>query len=438
MWRFFEPRAGGGNPDYTFPVNRLLATLDLLGKRVEAAAGVQYVQFGHLPTNATSPGPLGTGPQYFDHSGRTDSRQAYVRTLLVRFKNVGPGITLQLGRFGQTSGSESPSGDPKIEAVKRQRLDSRLVGEFEWSLYQRSFDGVRVDVDRAAWKGTASWTVPTQGGFEEQAGRSLRHVEVAAATFNLKPGSRLRHSDVQGFVYRYDDTRSVRARPDNTLRSATGVDVHITTVGTSLIGAYPAGKGQFDTLGWFAWQRGAWYGQRHEAAAAALETGYQWTAARWRPWLRAGWFRSSGDGDADDDRHGTCFQVLPTTRRYSLSTVYNLMNLSEVFGQVLLRPRTNVSVRVDVHRLRLTHAADLWYAGSGAAQRAGTSFGFAGRRSNGSRDLGVMVEGTADWTVSPHVSLNGYLGRMKGGNVVAGTFAGTRLMFGYIESTISF
>ncbi len=438
MWRYFEPRPGGGNPNYTFPANRLLARIDFRSRRIEATAAVQYVQFGGLPPNATGPGPLGTGPQYFDHAGRRDSRQVYLRTLQVRFKDAGRGLTVQVGRFGYASGAESASGDQKIEAVKRQRLDARLIGEFEWSLYQRAFDGARLDVARPRWHATASWFEPTQGGFEEEAGAGLRHVGIAAGTFTLKPGARLRHTDWQGFGYRYDDTRPVRARPDNTLRSAAAVDVHITTFGTSLVGAYPAGHGQVDALGWFVWQRGRWYGQRHAAGAAAVEGGYQWTAMRGRPWLRAGGFRSSGDRDPDDNRHGTFFQMLPTARRYALSTVYNLMNLSELFGQALLRPRPSVGLRLDVHRLRLTRAADLWYAGSGATQRAGTTFGFAGRRSNGSTALGTMVEGAADWTLSPHVAVNGYAGRMTGGDVVAGTFGRTRLLFSYIETVVSF
>ena len=67
-----------------------------------------------------------------------------------------------------------------------------------------------------------------------------------------------------------------------------------------------------------------------------------------------------------------------------------------------------------------------------------TLFGFAGRRSNGSTNLGTMVEGAADWTVSPHFSVNGYLGRMHGGDVVGNTFAGTSLGFGYLETLVSF
>ena len=63
---------------------------------------------------------------------------------------------------------------------------------------------------------------------------------------------------------------------------------------------------------------------------------------------------------------------------------------------------------------------------------------FAGRRSNGSARLGAIVEGAVDWTVSRHLSVNGYVSRMGGGPVVAGTFAGTRLVYGYVETAVSF
>jgi hypothetical protein len=33
-----------------------------------------------------------------------------------------------------SSGGEAASGVPKIEAVKRQRIDARIVGEVDWSV----------------------------------------------------------------------------------------------------------------------------------------------------------------------------------------------------------------------------------------------------------------------------------------------------------------
>src|SRR5215212_367790 len=161
MWSFFAP-GGAVDPDYAHVGNRLFLGIEGHRPRLDFTAGLQYVQFGGLPADAIGPGPLGAGAAYFQHAGRTDSRQLYIRTANARFKHVLPGLDVQVGRMGYTSGAEAGSGVPKIEAVKRQRLDSRLVGEFEWSLYQRTFDGVRVDWASDAYRVTGTAFQPTQ------------------------------------------------------------------------------------------------------------------------------------------------------------------------------------------------------------------------------------------------------------------------------------
>ena len=95
---------------------------------------------------------------FFDQGGRRElSQQLYPRFANLSFPGVRPGIDVQIGRMGYTSGAEAPSGVPKLEAIKRQRLDSRLLGEFEWSIVQRAFDGVRFDATLPRWKVTAVW-----------------------------------------------------------------------------------------------------------------------------------------------------------------------------------------------------------------------------------------------------------------------------------------
>ncbi len=88
------------------------------------------------------------------------------------------------------------------------------------------------------------------------------------------------------------------------------------------------------------------------------------------------------------------------------------------------------------HRLGLATAQDRWYSGSGATQKTGTTFGYAGRRSNGATSLGTMLEGAADRAISRRWSVNGYLGVMKAGDVVRRTFAGNWLTFAYVESVV--
>jgi hypothetical protein len=435
-WRFFAPPPSGGNPDYTFVANRLRVGVAGTWSRIDANATVQYVQFGGLPNDASGPGPLGTGALYYSHAGRTDSRGVYLRTLNARARLPG-GLAIQAGRMPYQSGAEAPSRRPKVEAVKRARLDGRLVGEFEWSLYQRTFDGVRGDLDRQDWHLTGTWFSPTQGGFEDDAGARMGGIQVGGATLGVRPSVAVPATDISVFAWRYRDERGVAARPDNTGLAADRVSVGITTVGASAIGSAPMGRGETDWFVWFADQTGSWYSQRHHAWSLALEGGYQWKTP-WQPWVRAGVLHASGDGNAADDRHGTFFPMLPTVRRYAFTASYAPMNLRDAFAELIARPTPRVVLRADVRRLGLARAEDRWYSGSGASQQQGVNFGYAGRPSGGAKSLGAVVEGAADVTLGPHLSLNGFIGTIRGGRAVESLFGDRWLRFGYLESVIQF
>jgi hypothetical protein len=147
---------------------------------------------------------------------------------------------------------------------------------------------------------------------------------------------------------------------------------------------------------------------------------------------------ASGDDNPGDARHGTFFQMLPTVRRYSMTTAYSQMNLNDRFVQALLKPHARLTVRADVHRLSLAQAADSWYYGSGATQEEGSIFGFALRPSGGHTGLGTSVEASADYTVNTHLSVNGFFAQMRGGDVVGQSFTGRSLRFGYIETLVRF
>ena len=437
-WRFFEPRPGGGDPTSTYVGTRFYFGARRTAPRTDVQAAAQFVQLGWLPENAVGPGPLGLGAVYYDHAGSTHPGEIYLKYLNVRFKNVLPGLSVQVGRFGYTSGAESTSGVAKIEAVKRLRIDSRLVGEFEFSFFQRSFDGVRADYARARRRVTAAAFFPTQGGFEEDANPTMTDVMVLTGALTLAPGAPIPRTEWQIFSHRYDDDRHVTARPDNQGVTTTAADVHVITLGTTLVTSRPVGPGELDAVAWLVMQTGRWYELDHRAHSAALEAGYQWTGARGRPWLRGGWLYASGDRDASDNRHETFFQMLPTVRRYSLSATYSQMNLSDLFVQTLISPTSRLSIRADLHRLTLARAADRWYFGSGATQNEGRVFGFATRASAGASDLGTVLEGSADVRIVPRWTVGAYVGSIYGGQIVTRTFDGDLLLFGFVESTIQF
>ena len=439
MWRFFEPPAGGGHNDYAFVANRLFGSVQRTARSYDLTAALQYVQFGGLPSNAAGPGPLGIGAVYYAHAGRSDSRQVYVRYANVRFKRLVPRTTIQVGRMPYSSGGEAASGNPKIEAVKLQHVAARLVGEFEWSIYQRAYDGVRIDAARRRWTGSAFAFHPTQGGFEDAAGLMMPDVTVLGGAATVNSAAASPAVQYQAFSYRYRDTRAVTQRPDNTGRLTSVANVGINTFGATMVAAPAPHDGrQWDALLWVALQTGSWYEQTHRAASVAAEAGHQWTTERWQPWLRGGYLYASGDGNPSDNRHGTFFEMLPTVRRYAQSALYSQMNNTDLFAPLLFRPRAKITARVDWHRVGLASSRDGWYFGSGATQQRGSIFGFATRPSFGARHLATIEEGSLDYSVAPHWSVNGYLSIGRGGGVVTPAFAGRTIVFGYFENVLQF
>ena len=117
-----------------------------------------------------------------------------------------------------------------------------------------------------------------------------------------------------------------------------------------------------DVLLWGGLQTGAWGNQDHRAYGFAAEAGYQLKNVKWQPWLRAGYWRGSGDDDPADGDHKTFFQVLPTPRQYARFPFYNLMNNEDIFAQLILKPTSKLTLRTEAHRLRLSDSADLWYS----------------------------------------------------------------------------
>ena len=443
LWRFFTPPPGGGvRPDYAFIGNRSTLSARYRGPRWTMQGAIQYVRLENLPAGAIGPGLLGTGGAYFFQAGGTFSYQLYLRSLSLAFRDAGSGAWIEAGRFSRAAAAEPTTGDAAIDTLTRAHLNGRLLGDMEWSFYQRAWDGVRGGVDRGRWHATVTAALPTQGTFEESANLVLDRVRVVAAELRADPGALAPHTAVTAFTYGYDDQRRVAARPDNVVSSPPqtprAIDVRIGTVGASVVAAFPQGSRRWDVLMWTALQSGDWYGQGHRAYAAAGQVGHQWTVAPWQPWLRAGVDYASGDADGRDDTHGTFFPMLPSGNHLSRSSTYALMNLRDAWLETRLSPARAVEALAAVHVVGLAQPADRWYTGSGATALAGSYFGFQGRNTSGAGTLGTIVEGELTWRPTRWWTLRGYAGRMSGGDAVRRVFAGDRLITAWFETRFSF
>lgn len=441
VWRYFTPPPNAATrPDYTFIGSRSTLGVAYVGPRWTARGALQYVRLENLPPGSIGPGLLGTGAAYFFQAGSTFSYQFYLRALSLRWRDPARGLWIEAGRWSRSEAVREEPARAATPLAEGADLDSRLLGDMEWSLYQRAWDGVRAGVSRGGLSATVSAAMPTQGIFEESANLTMDRVRVVAAELTFAPGVAVAHTRLQGFAIRYDDTRAVSARPDNEPREllGTGVDVHVTTVGASAIGRYPWRAGTLDLTVWGAAQMGSWFDRTHRAGAVTAAIGHR--VERWpgRPRVGIGLSYASGDPDPRDDRHGTFFPLLPSGDRVSALNAYALMNVVDRWAALDLQVRPTVMSRTTVRRVGVANAADRWYQGSGATSRVGNYFGYQGRDGRGATSIGTAIDQMVEWRPRRWWTLRAYGGRLAGGDIVRRVFRGDRLVTAWLESTLHF
>ncbi len=230
--------------------------------------------------------------------------------------------------------------------------------------------------------------------------------------------------DGQGRIFAtyYRDGRDVLKTDNRPLpaRSEDHKKIDVTTIGGNYVNIFDAGIGKADLLFWGTVQVGTWGELRHRANAAAVEAGYLFDKTRFKPWVRTGYFRGSGDDDPSDGTHRTFFQELPTPRPFARFPLYNLMNNEDGFAQFTLNPNRKLTVRSEAHWLNLASAKDLWYVGGGAFQKQ--SFGFTGRPSGGEKHFAVVLDLSADYQLDSQTTLTFYAARAGGKAVVGNLF----------------
>lgn len=439
VWSYFQPPLNAGtHPDYTFFGNRSTLGASYRGTRWSATGALQYVRLENLPSGSIGPGLLGTGAAYYFQASGTFSYQFYLRGLSLGWRDAASGAWFEGGRLSRAASTETPSGDATIDRLVATELNGRLLGDMEWSFYQRAWDGVRGGVRRGGLAATVTAAFPTQGTFEESANLPMDRVRVAAAEFTLAPGTLVPRTRVEVFGIGYDDTRPVTARPDNSGHEPRRADIRVWTAGASAAGAYPWRWGVTDVVGWAAGQSGAWYELSHRAVAATGAVGHRFTGAPWRPWLRAGVAYASGDTSATDGAHGTFFPMLPSGDRVSRLNAYALMNVVDRWAALELQPHRALDVTASVRRVALASTADRWYQGSGATLRLGNYFGYQGRNGRGGSTIGTVVDGGATWRPVRWWTLRAFAGRISGGDVVTRLFRDDRLVTAWLESTLHF
>lgn len=440
---FFDP-TGPFDSEYYFGFTRTKIGLQYTSGLLNIFIQGQNTNVLNLPDNAIAPPPqglLGEGAVYFRHGGQetytsTHLKQGYINLGLTPF-------TLKAGRFDFYDGEEVLyKDDPKINWLKKVRISERLIGPFSWSAFQRSFDGGVLAYDNKVLNLTLAAMRPTQGGFENDAGRQITGIDLGYAALTLKKGV-IPYSDARLFYIYYRDARTGVVKVDNLPANRAFLregDIKIDTFGFHLASAYKPSKDRvMDFLLWGALQAGDWGRLDQKSWAFNAELGYQFLDVPLKPWIRAGYFVSSGDDDPNDNDNGTFFQIIPTVRKQSPTpTNYNYMNIEDLFLMVILKPTAKSTLRIDGNILKLNDSRDLWYFGSGATQKTGL-FGYIGRPSQGEDDLGRLLGLHLFYDFNKYLSGYAYYSHTWGGDVIKKTFPnGNEGDYFFVELTLKF
>lgn len=442
-WGTFDDGSKGKDADYTFTSSKMRLGAGFSSRLIDGYAQLHWAQLFGLPDDAM----FGTGQLYFSNNhpvgARSDAQNIGYAAISQAWLRVrcpwDEAMSARLGRIDYDSGLE-PNTLPKdatLKWLRQNRISQRLIGTFEWTAVGRSFDGLQLAYDQPGWNVTLTGMKPTPGGFYlkrddvKENGYSAHDVDIVAAVATLKD-SMIHGLDSQAFYIYYNDNRGLIQDPE------------IHNLGAHLLYTQDAGPGKMDLLFWGVYQFGDYARERHSAYAASFEGGYKFKAP-WEPWLRAGYFYGSGDDNPKDNDHNTFFMMIPTVRVYAMTPFYTLMNTTDVFAQVILKPYSKVLVRSDLHRLWLTEKKDAWYLGSGITRP--DTFGYVtktGHISKGDDDLGTLWDITC--TINDIYSyqglslgLNFYYGHVWGGDVVRDNFPKDEDMnFFYVEASIKF
>ncbi|MBT9330091.1 alginate export family protein [Paracidobacterium acidisoli] len=390
-----------------------------------------------LPDDAVSPvtaqGQLGLGATYYaSNASDTDPAAAFLKQGFLRYHFHGGDKNLRIGRFEFIDGQETHPKDATLAWLQTNRIAHRLIGNFGFSNAQRSFDGADGHYGAGRWDITAIAARADQGVFNMNGNPEL-NVDLQYLAFTQTTAHQ--HLLWRAFAVGYHDGRTGLTKTDNralAVRAADHGNIRIGTWGGNLLASAPAGPGRFDFLFWGALQNGSWGALSHSANAAAVEGGYQLSSVASAPWLRGGWFRSSGDNNAADNEHHTFFQILPTPRIYARIPFYNLMNSTDEFVQIIDSPSKRLALRSDLHWLQLTSGNDLWYQGGGAYDNK--VFGYTGRPGNGHTSFASVADVSADWQAAKDVAVNFYYAHVSGKSVIGKIYPSDRdAQYGYVE-----
>jgi len=434
LWSTFTQQGVPTDRTYDFFFVRGRGFVDLSWEKFTVHLMGQGVKAFNLPRNAA----FGLGPLYFSASdNETSPGNFQIVEAYIDIKDL-LGFYLKGGRIGFNDGAQVLyRDDPKLNWLIQARLSERLIGNWDWPIVGRRYDGGTLGYANDIFDFSLLGANVTFGGFDVDDGlwKDLDTVVVTGGAFTLKKDVLVPKTQFQVFNYFYFDDRTPA-------RNLAGGDLEINTTGVSMVGAYDAGPGQLDLMLWVAFQLGRFGDLDQRALAFIAEAGYQFLEFPWKPWLRAGIAYASGDGDPGDSDNGTFFNMVPTNHKwYGYTDSFAFMNLINPNFQLLLTPHEKLRFQADGNLFYLASDDEVWISGSGPFND--DVFGYAFRSPLQGKKIERNLGGEIGFSLSfkPVNFLSFDIGyyHLVGGKGVRVVFDGEdKLDWFYAQTTVSF
>ncbi len=440
-WDWF---LGDSRTRYAFGDSTLRLGISQQRSRWGWKAELEQPSFFNLPNDAFAAGtnfPLGNGAIYYQaNGGKTNPASIFFREGYVAIRGIDRNhSTLRLGRFGFTDGEEKAPVAADLAWIVRHRIAHRLIGDSYWTDIGRAFDGVHFSSDVTEYTNITLMAGRATEGVWKTNGMGDMDVDVMYGAYTREIPTTHTASELRAFAMGYHDGRGL-LKVDNrplAIRQADTSNIRIGTFGVSyaLVAPIPY-VGKWDLVVWGAQQIGHWGALKQWANSGTFELGWRPPVPFIHPWLRAGAFFASGDGNPNDGEHATFFQPLPTQNEYARMPFYTLQNSEDYTGQVILQPVRKLLLRSEIHKVKLHSANDAWYLGSGAFQNS--SFGYIALPDNGHRGLGNYVDFSATYQATQHFGFQFYVGAMSGKGAETSRTTGRKGGFSYLEIAYRF
>jgi len=330
--------------------------------------------------------------------------------------------------------------------------DERLVGEFDWNNFGRTFDAAKLTFKAKGFSIDAFVSSPVviwddrfnvSDVFNQHGKTPNRDLFFSGAYLTVDP---LPFGTWDFYAFMLDEAKGNTSNQQGTLTTALPKGSlagrsDFATLGTRIKGDPKKLQG-WEYSGEFAYQVGTVRGLDLNAFAANAGFGYNWLDVAWKPRVYAEYNYASGDDSGANKKGGvtgtsihTFQNLFPTNHPlFGIMDLFSWQNMQDVRISTRVNPIKAVTLQADLGFHWLATTNDSWYRANGLATVR--PLNKAARAA--SNYTGAEVDLIATWNVTKNVQLQGGYSHFFAGSYLADTGPSSDADFAYIQAKVSF